>query len=104
MQRLLARAGYTVEFASTAAAALAAASRQSFDLVVSDLGLPDSSGHELMQKLREQHGLRGIAVSGYGMEDDLRRSADAGFVSHLVKPIEFNRLREMLKKFEAGAI
>jgi len=49
-----------------------------FDLVISDLGLPDFSGTELMTILRERHSLRGVALSGYGMEEDIRRSKSAG--------------------------
>ena len=52
-------------------AALQQASASSFDLVVSDLGLPDESGLELMKKLRMRHGLKGICLSGYGMEEEI---------------------------------
>ena len=104
LHRLLTRGGHEVHLAITAAAALAAADEQTFDLVVSDLGLPDKSGHELMRELRDAHGLRGIALSGYGMEADLRRSAEVGFTSHLVKPIDFPQLREMLRKFQDEAV
>jgi PAS domain S-box-containing protein len=77
------------------------AKRQPFDLVVSDLSLPDGSGLALMRRLREEHGLRGIAVSGYGMDEDLRRSRDAGFVEHLVKPITFSILANAVERFFA---
>ena len=74
MERWLRRAKHTVKSADTAAAALAAAEAESFDFVISDLGLPDQSGIELMRELRQRHGLRGIAVSAYGMEDDVARA------------------------------
>lgn len=79
--------------------ALAAAEAQPFDLVLSDLGLPDGNGLELMARLRERYGLSGIAVTGYGMEDDVRRSSEAGFVDHLVKPITFARLENAIDRF-----
>ena len=79
--------------------ALAAADSEPFDLVLSDLGLPDASGLDLMRTLHERHGLRGIAISGYGMEEDRRASLDAGFVDHLVKPISFQRLAATLERF-----
>lgn len=86
--------GHAVYVAGTAAEALRLASGHSFDLVVSDLGLPDGSGHELMRQLRHRHGLRGIAFSGYGQVEDVRRSLDAGFSRHLTKPVSMERLVE----------
>jgi CheY-like chemotaxis protein len=53
---------------------LAAAAQGRFDAVISDLGLPDGTGFELMQSLCHDYGVSGIALSGYGMDDDLRRS------------------------------
>jgi CheY-like chemotaxis protein len=82
--------------------ALAAAEAQSFDLVLSDLGLPDGSGLELMRQLRDRYGLAGIALTGYGMKDDVRQSREAGFVDHLVKPITFQRLAGAIERFFAG--
>lgn len=79
--------------------ALEAVRTAPFDLVISDLGLPDGSGVDLMRILRRRHGLSGIAVSGYGMEEDLRRSLEAGFVDHLVKPITFQRLENAISRF-----
>jgi CheY-like chemotaxis protein len=83
------------------ASALAAATSAPFDLVISDLGLPDGTGFELMRELRDRHGLSGIALSGYGMEEDVRRSREAGFRGHLTKPVDLERLRRMIR--EAGA-
>ena len=83
--------------------ALQAAQAAPFDLVISDLGLPDGSGLDLMRILRERYGLSGIAVSGYGMEEDLRRSLEAGFVDHLVKPITFQRLEKAISRFFAAS-
>ena len=93
MLRLLRGSNYDVEWAATIADALRAADAQRFDLIVSDLGLPDGSGIDLMRRLRGQHGLKGIALSGYGMEEDVQRSRDAGFAEHLTKPINLHALR-----------
>ncbi len=93
MLRLLGGANYDVEWAATMEAALAAAASRRFDLLVSDLGLPDGSGVDLMRALRAKYNLRGIALSGYGMEEDLQRSRDAGFAEHLTKPINLQALR-----------
>ena len=90
LQRLLARRGHTVALAGSVAEALAQAGGQSFELVISDLGLPDGNGHDLMRALHAAHaGLAGIALSGYGMEADIERSHAAGFAVHLTKPLDF---------------
>jgi signal transduction histidine kinase/CheY-like chemotaxis protein len=96
---LLAELDCDVVVASSVREAMAAARTQSFDLVLSDLGLPDGNGLELMAHLRERYGLSGIAVTGYGMEEDVRRSLSAGFVDHLVKPITFARLESAIDRF-----
>ncbi len=69
-----------------------------FDLVVSDLGLPDGSGLDLMRELSGRFGLRGIALSGYGMEEDVRKSRDAGFSLHLTKPVGLQALEEAIHR------
>ncbi len=94
---LLNRKGYDVIAVGTAAEALAAAARTTFDLVLSDLGLPDMDGFELMRALREKYSMRGIALTGYGMESDVANSTAAGFVAHLTKPIHVDVLERTLK-------
>ncbi|MBX6311761.1 MAG: response regulator [Isosphaeraceae bacterium] len=96
LARLLNRPSYTVRTASNLAAALEMARGEDFDLIISDIGLPDGSGLELMRRLRAQRPVRGIALSGYGTEADLRRSAEAGFLAHLTKPVDFRRLEEAI--------
>lgn len=96
LSQLLKHDGHHVTAASNVTDALAAAASNTFDLVISDLGLPDGTGTELMAKLRAEYGLRGIALSGYGMEEDLKRSSAAGFVTHLTKPVAIAELRRVL--------
>ncbi len=96
MEGLLRRDRHAVDGVSTAADAIQLAEAKTYDLVISDLGLPDQSGVEMMAQLRDRHGLRGIAVSGYGMEDDVARSRKAGFSFHLTKPIRLDRLRAII--------
>jgi PAS domain S-box-containing protein len=93
---------HMVRAVGTVAAALRAADAEPFDLVISDLGLPDDSGLELMRQLNRKHGLRGIALSGFGMEDDLRKSRDAGFVEHIIKPVDVASLRTILRRLSSG--
>jgi signal transduction histidine kinase/CheY-like chemotaxis protein len=92
MARLLVRMGYNVKTADTVRSALAVANQHPFDLLISDIGLPDGSGLELMRQLLAQRPIKGIALSGFGMEEDVQRSKAAGFYEHLTKPINFNRL------------
>ncbi len=98
LSRLLTRAGHEVVGAGSLGAALSAAGAGKFDLVISDLGLPDGTGNELMEKLRDRHQLRGIALSGYGMEEDVVRSRQAGFATHLTKPVDFRQLQRALRE------
>lgn len=96
LSQLLKHDGHSVITATTVTEALAATAVNTFDLVISDLGLPDGTGNELMEKLRAAYGLSGIALSGYGMEEDVARSRAAGFVTHLVKPVAMTDLRRAL--------
>lgn len=87
MQNMLNANGHTVEWASDVATALELADGNEFDLLMSDLGLPDGSGHDLMRQLCERgHTFPGVALSGYGQEEDIQRSREAGFAAHLTKP------------------
>ena len=92
LKRLLEKMGYQVIPATSVAAALSALADHSVDVLVSDIGLPDATGHELMRKIREAHDVPGIAVSGYGMDADLKNSRDAGFFMHITKPVDVKQL------------
>ena len=99
MARLLRGLGYEVTAASTIASALEAAEACDFDLIVSDIGLPDGSGLDLMRRVNACRGpVPAIALTGYGMEEDIRRSREAGFTAHLTKPIDFAKLEAMIRK------
>jgi CheY-like chemotaxis protein len=95
MADLLRALGHEVTVAGSVGAALGAAEAQGgrFDLVVSDLGLPDGTGLDLMRELSGRYGLKGIALSGYGMEEDVLRSREAGFSKHLTKPVDMKALK-----------
>lgn len=98
---LLTRRHYRVVTANTMAEARTAATRGSFDFVISDVGLPDGNGCELMTELRARYGLPGVALTGYGMDDDLVRSHAAGFVAHLTKPVSVRALDDALARMAA---
>ncbi|HEY5892765.1 MAG TPA: ATP-binding protein [Chthoniobacterales bacterium] len=96
MIRLMRRSGHRVEHATSIRQAREMAEKTAFDFVLSDLGLPDGSGLELMSDLRDQYGLRGIALSGYGTHADVAASRAAGFVEHLIKPIDWKVLAAVI--------
>ena len=98
LSRLLRGKGFEVTTATDVASGIAASEREPFDVVVSDLGLPDGSGYDVMRAIRARRVIPGIAMSGYGMEEDLRRSHEAGFTEHLVKPINLVHLIAAIRR------
>ena len=99
MGRLLRGLGHAVTTAGTIGEAFEAFEAARFDLIVSDIGLPDGSGLELMKRAIALRGrVPAIALTGYGMEEDIRRSRDAGFTAHLTKPIDFAKLEAMIRQ------
>ena len=102
LTKLLRRRGYHVQSARTLQSALDLSAREEFDVLISDLGLPDGSGIDLMQRLHSERPLLGIALTGFGMEDDIRKSHDAGFKHHLVKPIDLNKLDSLIQEGAAA--
>jgi HAMP domain-containing protein/signal transduction histidine kinase len=98
---LLRRRGYQVKSALTFQTAIELSAKEEFDVLISDLGLPDGSGIDLIQKLALKPPL-GIALTGFGMEQDIRKSREAGFHHHLVKPIDLNKLDALIQEGAAS--
>ena len=103
MAKLLRQSGHLVTTANNMTKALEVPIEE-YDLVVSDIGLPDGSGLELMRMLRLRHDVPGIALTGYGMEDDIRKSREAGFIAHLTKPLDFAKLDAIIRKVGVGKL
>jgi DNA-binding response OmpR family regulator len=95
--RLLEARGFEVRTAGSVAAARAHLAAQSFDVVVSDIGLPDESGLDLMRHARSAYGTAGIAISGFGTDADLKNSQEAGFSAHMTKPVDLAQLDAMIR-------
>lgn len=97
LQLMLEAEGHEVETAGDVAGGLEAVGQNHFDLLISDLGLPDGSGMDLMRELRSR-GYQGpaIVLSGYGQESDIQETRAAGFAAHIVKPIDMDRLVQAL--------
>lgn len=98
---LLTHAGYEVRTADSAAAALSSAQQDHFDVIISDIGMPQMNGYELARAVREIPGYEAVpmvALTGYSKFDDRQRSLDAGFNAHLTKPIEPRELLDLIEQ------
>ncbi len=99
MTRLLRGLGHEVTAAATVADAIEAERSGDFAMIVSDIGLPDGSGLDLIREVVARRGpVPAIALTGYGMEEDILRSREAGFLAHMTKPIDFNELEAMIRQ------
>ena len=98
MRRVLTSLGHKVLTATTVKEATDILNTQPFDLLLSDIGLPDGSGLDIMRALRLVNETKGIALSGFGHDDDIRRSREAGFTEHLIKPVDFKVLDSTVKR------
>jgi PAS domain S-box-containing protein len=96
LARLLMHRYYEVITAASVAEARSLAQTREFHLLISDIGLPDGNGYDLMLELKKDRPVKGIALTGYGMEQDVARSQDAGFVAHLTKPVGIQSLEVAL--------
>jgi CheY-like chemotaxis protein len=98
---LLTHAGYDVVTAGSARAALDAARAKHFDVIISDIGMPEMNGYELARALRalpEYERVPLVAVTGYSMFDDRERSLNSGFTAHMTKPIDPRALLDLIDK------
>ncbi len=96
LAQLLQRRGHIVSGAATIVDAREAVAAGGFNLIISDLGLPDGDGHKLMAEMHDSYGLPGIALSGYGMDHDIARSRESGFFAHLTKPVDIHALESAI--------
>jgi CheY-like chemotaxis protein len=98
---LLTHAGYEVSTASSARDAIALARGQSFDMIISDIGMPEMNGYELARTLRslpDYQTVPMVAVTGYSMFDDRNKSLNAGFNEHVTKPIDPRAFLELIEQ------
>jgi len=98
----LSMVGHTVRSARDMASALDDLKTAPVDVLISDIGLPDGDGWELMRRIKETGRVPfGIAMSGYGMRSDKEKSLSAGYRHHLVKPFGPDELEVLLKEAAA---
>ena len=96
--RLLESRGYEVANVATVASAVEAVEREEFDLFLCDLGLPDGTGFDLIERLRQKHDTPAVALTGFGMQQDIERAQQAGFNAHLTKPVNLQKLEATIWK------
>ena len=101
LSRLLTHFGHQISVADNTQNALKIMGSQEFDVVLSDIGLPDGSGYDVISQAKRKQPVKAVAITGFGTDEDIRRGKDAGFDFHLVKPIDFHELRSVLD--EVGA-
>jgi CheY-like chemotaxis protein/anti-sigma regulatory factor (Ser/Thr protein kinase) len=104
MTRLLRTLRHRIESASSVNDALSVAWRFDFDLLISDIGLPDGSGLDLMRTLSARQPVRGIALTGYGSAADIAEALDAGFIMHLTKPVRVDELKDAVRRVGAMSV
>jgi signal transduction histidine kinase len=102
LEKLLVRRGHLVAATHNVRSAMETAVRNKFDLLISDIALPDGSGMDLMTQLRAISKIPGIAISGFGNNGDIERSLQAGFSDHLIKPIKLEKLEAAIERAIAG--
>jgi CheY-like chemotaxis protein len=102
LAHLLGRRSHAVWTASDLASARQLAATEAFDLLISDIELPDGSGLDLMRELGRACAMPGIAMSGFGSADDIQLSHEAGFAEHLTKPLDFRKLEAAIRQVTAG--
>jgi CheY-like chemotaxis protein len=93
---LLEQLGHTVESAATLGEALVMVPAARCDVLISDIGLPDGDGWELMTRLGDDRPPYAIAMSGFGMASDRQKSLSVGYRHHLLKPVEPDQLEHLL--------
>jgi hypothetical protein len=96
LARLLKHFGHDISVAENTEGALAILRSKTLDVVLSDIGLPDGSGYDVIAEAKRKQSVTGIALTGFGTEEDIKRSKKAGFDFHLTKPVDFQELRSVL--------
>lgn len=96
LSRLLGHFGHEISVADGTQSARAIVESKKFDVVLSDIGLPDGSGYEVIAHAKRTQSVKGVALTGLDQEEDIRRAKEAGFDFHLAKPVDFHELRTVL--------
>ena len=101
LARLLQHFGHEISVADSSQSAFAMIDARDFDVILSDIGLPDGSGYDIISEVKRTRPVKGVALTGFGTDDDIRRSKEAGFDFHLIKPVDVHELRSILSQVGA---
>jgi PAS domain S-box-containing protein len=103
LKAILENSGHRVAVAGDVMSAIGHAESMPFDIIVSDIGLPDGTGYDLMRRIHQRYRIPGVALSGYGMDDDLQQSREAGFADHIIKPVDVHQLESVMYRVARAA-
>jgi PAS domain S-box-containing protein len=103
LSRLLTHFGHEVLAADNIQSAIKIVDSGNVQVLLCDIGLPDGTGYELVARAKSKQPLKAVALTGFGTEDDIRRSKEAGFDFHLVKPVDLHELQTVLDQVDAGS-
>jgi CheY-like chemotaxis protein len=101
LSRLLTHFGHQVLTAGNIHNALDIVASENIEVLLCDIGLPDGSGYEVISQAQQKRPIKAVALTGFGTDEDLRRSKEAGFDFHLVKPVDLHELQTILDKLAA---
>ena len=96
LSRLLTHFGHDITMADSTQSALAMVDSNEYDVLLSDIGLPDGTGYDIISHAKQKGSVKGVALTGFGSSEDIQRGKEAGFDYHLTKPVDFHELRTVL--------
>lgn len=96
MARLLSHFGHQISVADSTRSAFEILKSETLDVVLSDIGLPDGSGYDVISEAKRNQQVKGVALTGFGTDADIQRGKEAGFDFYLTKPADFYELRAVL--------
>ncbi|PYJ32220.1 MAG: hybrid sensor histidine kinase/response regulator [Verrucomicrobia bacterium] len=103
LSRLLTHFGHQVLTADNIRNALNIIASENVEVLLCDIGLPDGTGYEVIAEAKRKRRIKAVAITGFGTEEDIRRSKGAGFDFHLVKPVDVHELQTILDQVDAGS-
>jgi CheY-like chemotaxis protein len=101
LSRLLSYFGHEISTADSKQSALQMIASKKFDVLLSDIALPDGSGYDVISQAKQKQAVKGVALTGFDRDEDIERGKEAGFDFHLSKPVDFHQLRTVLGQIGA---